>query len=301
VIRGSARGTQSVPHSSQVQSSGGSGGSRAKSRYTRGKPNWQLRRDAQPKPMMDSAPDQRGGYQKDNYQKDGYQRGGQRGNSRGYQRGHGRDAAQGRHHAKPHAYCGFEFCYVKHASEAHTVDGQIVFDVDTPECQADCAIMQQFSDQLELSGIPASEYSKYHFDRYAHCDAPCIVRGCQNPVKHFRYRYNNKMCDTHYCADEQTVAYRPVICDEPSNAPQTNAPQTNAPQSNASSDNLLTSCDSGWEMSAMAVAISLKSSQDSNDLGERTPALENTPAMEVKYFKARDTGISWADDDSEDE
>ncbi len=54
-------------------------------------------------------------------------------------------------------------------------------------------------------------------------------------------------------------------------------------------------------MSAMAVAISLKSSQDSNDLGERTPALENTPAMEVKYFKARDTGISWADDDSEDE
>lgn len=117
------------------------------------------------------------------------------------------------------------------------------------------------------------------------------------------------MCDTHYCADEQTVAYQPIVCADVACDPA--GESINEPTCEAINDpakTALAACDSGWEMSTMAVAISqsLRSSQDGSDTFDASENYTQTILVstyvppEPKYFKARDTGIRWGDDSDSD-
>lgn len=96
------------------------------------------------------------------------------------------------------AYCGYQFCYIKHVIDTHAdILGRGKRTCDKPDCE----LQIQFQQQVANAGIPPVEYSNYHVKNYLHEDAQCreIVHGvrCKNIVPHFRYKYQNYRCVTH--------------------------------------------------------------------------------------------------------
>lgn len=99
------------------------------------------------------------------------------------------------------AYCGYEFCFIKHAIDMHA---DIITRGGIRKCTAeDCELFNQFNQQIEKANIPPKRYSDYHIKHYLHEDAHCREdlgggRGkCGKTVPHYRYKYQEYRCDIH--------------------------------------------------------------------------------------------------------